>query len=165
MPDRRWLDLTSTLRAQDADELRGEAVEVLLAEAARCRLADRVGPAVVRLVGGSVLRGRLVSSDVDGYLRVDDGTDHDLLVRIGAISRIDGSQAALRREEGAPSVTIGSRLRATQGADAHVRATLADGAVVAGRVSVVGADHVEIAHDGTSTVLVVATVAVWDVYT
>jgi len=138
-----WHDLVADLAAREAAEVRDDAVEVYLAEAARARLAERTGEAVVHLVTGRRVRGRLVASSVHGCLRVVADRD-DLLVPQDAIVRIDGSRGGLRHEGQGLPWTIGSWLRAIHAGGGLVQVVLRDATTVAGSPTFVGGDHVEI---------------------
>ncbi len=161
--DSAWLDLTSALTASADEELRGEAADLLAAEAARCRLTDRAGPAVVRLDDGTVVRGTLVPDAVEGWLAVEgQQADAQVLVNVSAVVTVVGSRPTLRRDDGRLPVTIGSWLREAHAASAQLRAVLAGGEVVVGRPTSVGADHAELTDAGRAIVVRTAAVRRWE---
>lgn len=160
--DRTWLDLSSALAAAAASELRAESAELLAAEAARCRLVDRRGPAVLRVAGGAVVAGTLVPSSIDGWLAVDGGAGSVRLVNTAALTLIEGSQAGIRPEDAIVPRTLGSWLREQADRGAVLRVTLTDGRVIVGLPVLVGADHVEVRSAGARVVVPWAAVAWWD---
>lgn len=157
-----WHEAAAGVQSSIDADLRGDAYEVFVAEAARCRLVDRVGRARISLRCGATLEGDLVPQGegavVDHLvLRADDG---DLLVPAMAIVSMTGSRPALRIE-GVRSRTLGSWLREAWAADERVRLLGPSGRWVAGLVDLVGAEHVELDLDGVLTVMSCASVDAW----
>ena len=161
MTDANWLDLASTLAANEANEVRGEAVEVLVAEIARCRLVDRLGWAHVQVVTGQRLVGRLEAGGIDGHLAVREATGDVVLVAAPAVVRVVGSRIGLRAESGVESRSIGSWLREVQAGCGQVWATSTDAVTVRGRLAAVAADHVEVDTGDGVVVLALAAVVAW----
>ncbi|MFN8173039.1 MAG: hypothetical protein U0R65_14405 [Candidatus Nanopelagicales bacterium] len=158
-----WLDLSSALAAASASDVRSDAAELRTVEAARSRLADRRGPAVLRLIGGATLAGSLVASDVDGWLALVVDERDVRLVRASAVVLIGASTAGLRAEGAGLGRSVGSWLRDRFEENDDVRATLVDGDVVAGRVVRVGADHAELRADDRTWAVPWSAVVMWAV--
>jgi hypothetical protein len=147
----------------DAD-LRAEAYEVFVAEAARCRLVDRAGAARVALRCGVVLEGELdPDSDeaVAEHLVLRGAGDVIRLVPLSAVVSVRESGRGLRPEgDGAPR-SLTSWLREAWSADDPVRLIDGSGSPVVGRLGFVGADHVEIVDGDVRTVVPLASVEAW----
>ncbi len=105
-----WHEAAAGVQASVDADLRDEAYEVFVAEAARCRLVDRVGAARVTLRCGVTLEGVLApdcDDALDGHLvlrRADAGVLH---VPVSAVLQVTGSGPALRAEDGAPAALAG----------------------------------------------------------
>lgn len=157
-----WHEAAAGVQSSIDADLRDDAYEVFVAEASRCRMVDRVGRARLLLRCGATLEGDLVPLDegaVDDHLllRTHEG---DLLVPAAAIVSMTGSRPALR-DEGAGCRTRASWLREAWSAGELVRVLGCTGRWVAGRVELVGADHVELDLDGALTVVSLASVDAW----
>lgn len=125
--------------------------DLLAAEAARSRLADRTGPARVWLRCGQVLSGVL-----GGERPVEDAlvltTDlGPVLVPTHAVVCILGGQPGLR-DEAQRLERLSRRLREVWSAAGSVRVLLRDGGWVAGPVTWVGADHAVVGGSETTAV-------------
>lgn len=160
--DGLWYEAAAGVQSSLDADLRDDAYEVFVAEVSRCRLVDRVGRARVLLRCGATVEGDLVPQGdgaVDDHLLVhtDDG---DLLVPTAAIAAMSGSRTALRIE-GVRARTLASWLREAWAADGRVRLLDGTGRWLAGRVDLVGADHVELDLDGALTVVPCASVDAW----
>lgn len=166
--DGHWFEAMSAVQAQVDAELREEAVDLYLAEAARLRLSDRDGPVRIVLRCGVVVRGDLVARgapDIQGWLRMVSGADRELLVSCWAIVALRGSAARLRDEdETVRSRSLPSLLREHCATGEPLRALLGDGRWLEGRLVRVAADHVEMqeAADQGAWVLPLSTVEAWD---
>jgi hypothetical protein len=157
-----WHELAAGVQSSLDADLRDDAYEVFVAEVSRCRLVDRVGRARVLLRCGATVEGDLApqgDGSVDDHLLVRTG-DGDLLVPTTAIAAMSGSRTALRGE-GAPVRTLASWLREAWAADGRVRLLDGTGRWLAGRIDMVGADHVELDLDGVPTVVPCASVDAW----
>ena len=151
-----WHEAAAGVQASVDADLREEAYEVFVAEAARCRLVDRVGAARVTLRCGVTLEGVLApdcADALDGHLalrRADAGVLH---VAVSAVLQVTGSSPALRVEEGRLPRSLASWLRECWSAGAVIRLIDGSGRQVAGRLAYVGADHVEVADGAGRTVV------------
>ena len=156
MTDRLWLEAHARAQSGVDADTREEAYEVFLAEAARCRLADRVGAAAWQLRSGVMIRGRQAHAAVEGHLALTTEDGSDLLVSVAAVVIVTGGSPALRRE-GTVGQTLSSCLREAWGEGRTIRVLLTDGAWRTGELDFVGADHVTLrAEDALVTVPLVA---------
>jgi hypothetical protein len=163
--DRVWLEAAASVQSDLDSATRDEAREIFVAEAARTTLADRIGPAVVVLRCGAVLRGSLVESRAqtvpEGFVAIRTDESRYLLVNASSIVAISGTAPRLS-EEGSRSTRAGSLLREAWSLGQVVRVLLADGRWLVGTIGFVGADHVDIdAADGRWTVPIPSAEA-WD---
>lgn len=160
--DRLLSDAAALIQAEQDADVRAEAREVYLAEAARCRLGDRHGRGQVLLRSGTRLEGQWHPQDpVAGFVQVldDDGRQH--LVAERAIVVVTGTQSTLRVEPPARERTLGQWLREAWEDGHPVRALDASGTWHCGPISFVGADHAVVDADSGCVVLPYATVQVW----
>lgn len=159
-----WHEAAAGVQASVDADLREEAYEVFVAEAARCRLVDRVGAAHVTLRCGVTLSGVLApdSDDaIDGHLalrRAGAGVVH---VPVSAVLQVTGSGPALRAEEGRLPRSLASWLRECWSARDVIRLIDGSGRGVAGRLAYVGADHVEVVDGADRAVVPVQCVEAW----
>ena len=154
--DDMWLDAAAGVQSDVDADLRAEAFEVFVAEAARSRLVDRTGDISVRVRSGSALRGRAFEAGfvarVDGHLVLITADRRAMLVPVGAVVTLTGASGSLR-DEGAPARSLASVLRDCWHAGDVVRVLCADGRWLSGRLTVVAADHADLAGaDGATTV-------------
>ena len=164
--DDPWLEAVAAVRAELDGETRDDAVEVFLAEAARCRLVDRRGPTRVTLRCGTVLSGELVGSDesIAGVLDLRDACGQRVLIPAAAVLRMVGTQAGLRPESGAPRErSLMSVLRECWSAGDRLRALASDGCWIDGTVRSVASDHVVMASGADVVVLPLDAVEAWQV--
>jgi len=147
--DELFDDLEAQFAAQNAAELAGEVADRTRRERALVELADRLvarlgHPLVVHLTGGSTHRG--VLTDVAQQWLVLQGP---VLVPVGAITGVTGlSTGAVTtgREGVRRRISLGSALRAVARDRSPVQVGLVDGALPAGTLDAVGADHVDLAE-------------------
>lgn len=160
--DRLLSDAAALIQAEQDADVRAEAREVFVAEAARCRLADRHGRGQVQLRCGVRLEGEWCPEEpVVGFVPVlgDDGRQH--LVAERAIAVVTGTQSGLRVEPPARGRTLGQWLREAWEDGHPLRALDACGAWHRGPIAFVGADHAVLDTDTGAVVLPFATVQVW----
>lgn len=160
--DRFLSDAAALIQAEQDADVRAEAREVFLAEAARCRLVDRHGPGQVLLRCGERLEGEWCPQEpVAGFVTVlgNDGRQH--LVAERAIAAIAGTQSALRVETGARERTLGQWLREAWAEGHPIRALDATGGWHTGPVAFVGADHAVIDTETGPVVLPAGSVQAW----
>lgn len=156
--------MASGVEAESAAELAAEAVEVYVAEAARCRLPDRRGAARVTLRCGVVLAGALEpDASPDACLSLVSDTGATVLVPVTAVLTVTGSRAALRDEGPTGHRSLTSCLREAWQSGTRVRVLVGSGTWIGGVIRLVGADHVEIDTDGAdaAVVLPLAAVEAW----
>jgi hypothetical protein len=162
--DRLWLEAAAGVQSSMDADLRDEAYEVFVAEAARCRLVDRAGPAQVSLRCGITLEGELApqSDDaVEEHLVLLGADGCSRLIRVDAVVRLTGSRPGLRAEGECGSRSLTSWLREAWSADDPIRLLDGAGRWSVGRVEYVGADHVEIADGQVRMVVPVLGVEAW----
>ena len=162
-PDDPWLEAAASLQVELDVQVRDEAYEVYVAESARGRMVDRVGEVTLLLRCGQVIKGELRADDdsVAGHLVVAEPSGRLMLVPDTAVVSMTGSRPGLRPEGRDRERTLGSWLREAWQADDVVAALRCDGAWINGRVSHVGADHVDLVRDGCSTTIAVTAVEAW----
>ena len=140
--DRLLIEAAAAVQADADAEVRAEAHEVYVAEASRCRLADRAGPVRLRLACGITLQGDLEpGASVGGLLSVREPDGRQVLVAPGTIAYAVGSHAVLRDEDASGEPTLGGWLRESWADGEPVRALGGDGGWHSGPVTFVGADH------------------------
>ena len=146
--------------ADAAADLAAEAAEVYLAEASRCRLVDRCGPARVTVRSGVVLDGVLLPGAApDGHLCLRATQGASVLIPTSVVRSVAGSRSGLRDESAPAPGRLGSLLREAWQSGAPLRALDASGTWLTGTVRLVGADHVEL-DPGTGAVVVLPLSAV-----
>jgi hypothetical protein len=159
-----WHEAAAGVQASVDADLREEAFEVFVAEAARCRLVDRVGTARVTLRSGVTVEGVLVpgcDDALDGHLalrRADGGVLH---VTVPSVLQVTGSGPALRVEDGRLPRSLASWLRECWSAGEVIRLIDGSGRWATGRLAYVGADHVELADGADRAVVPVQCVEAW----
>ena len=160
-----WLEALAGVQADLDAQVRGDAYEVFMAESARCRLADRTGPANVRLRSGHVFDGVIASQgqeSIDGYLWLIDANGRALLIAAGAVLAITGTRPGLREESPTQSGTsLGSWLRDAWSLDARLLVLLTDASWAGHRLVHVGADHVDLSSGGNVQSVPWTAVEVW----
>jgi hypothetical protein len=159
-----WYEAVAGVQASLDADLRAEAYEVFVAEAARCRLVDRAGAATVLLRCGVVLEGELTPHSDDGvaeHLVLRGTGDVSRLVAVCAVVSVRGSGPGLRPEGDGAARSLTSWLREAWSADESMSLIVGSGARVVGRLGFVGADHVEIWDGDARTVVPLASVEAW----
>lgn len=162
--DGLWQEAAAGLQSSLDADLRDEAYEVFVAEAARCRLADRAGPARVTLRCGVVLGGELepqTDDAVDEHLVLVGADGGTRLVRAAAVVSLTGSRPSLRPEGDRVPRSLTSWLRETWSTDEVIRLLDGSGRWAVGRLGFVGADHVELAHGENRTLVPLTAVEAW----
>ena len=160
--DRLWSDAAALVQADEDADLRAEAREVYAAEAARCRLVDRIGPGQVRLACGITMAGELSPGEaVTGLLALLAPDGRLVLVAERAVVLVVGTASALRVESDRREPTLGQWLREAWGDGDPVRALDATGEWHAGPVVFVGADHAVIESVQGPMVLPMRSVQAW----
>jgi hypothetical protein len=160
-----WLEAAAGVQAHVDEQVRSEAFEVFQAEAARCRLGDRMGRLRVALRCGSVVTG-----DAGGFggapppagtllVRKVDG--RALLISVSAVTEVTGSSAG-RRREGGLQPSLASMLRECWSAQTSVLVLRHDARWTVGRVAFVGADHVELRLANEALTIPFSAVEAWD---
>lgn len=164
--DGLWQEAAAAVQSSVDADLRDEAYEVFVAEAARCRLVDRAGPARVALRCGVTLEGELVAAADDAvaeHLVLVAGDGGRRLIPVGAIVSMTGSRPGLRPEADQRARSLASSLREAWSSDELIRALDSAGRWTVGRMAFVGADHVELRHGDIRTVVPMAAVEAWQV--
>ena len=159
-----WQEAAARVQSWLDADLRAEAYEVFVAEAARCRLIDRVGAARVALRCGVVLEGDLAPDSDDAvaeHLVLRGAGDVTRLVPVSAVVSVRGSRPGLRPEGDGTARSLTSWLREAWSADDPVRLIDSSGTQVVGSIGFVGADHVEIADGEVRLVVPLASVEAW----
>jgi len=164
-----WFEAIAGLQADVDAELREDAYEVFVAEAARGRIVDRVGAARVVLRSGVSIEGRLVT---DPDSRIEDHvvlqrSGRELLVPLGAVVTIIGSRPGLRPDlapdrPAALTPRITMRLREGWQSGDRVRVLTLVGQWIGGVIVHVGADHVDIDDDGTVVTVLLRAADAWE---
>lgn len=147
-----WLEALAGVQADLDAQVRGDAYEVFVAEAARCRLADRAGSAHVRLRSGQAVDGVIAAQgreSIDGHLWLIDANGRSVLVAAAAVLVVTGTRPGLREESEDQPTSLGSWLRDAWSLDARLLALLADGSWAGDRLVHVGADHVDLSSGGS----------------
>ena len=160
MDETWWLSAGARVAADLEGDTRDEAVEVFTAEAARCRLADRRGRAIVHLMGGHVLEGRLrPDAAVADHLWIEGRGE--AVVAVTAIRVMTGSRGSLRDEHPRRERTLASVLRERWSTAEPLRALSCDGSVRGGVLEFVGADHADLRTPSGVVTLPFPAVAAW----
>jgi hypothetical protein len=160
--DRLLSDAAALVQAEHDADLRSDAREVFLAEAARCRLADRQGRGQVLLRCGVRLDGEWCPHErIVGCVTLLGPDGRRQLVAEEAIVLVTGTRSALRVEATGREATLGRWLREAWDDGDILRALDASGGWHAGPVAFVGADHVAIETDMGAVVLPTGTVQAW----
>lgn len=161
MTDELWLEASAHVQSDDEADLRAEAAEVFLAEAARTRLEDHAGPVRITLRSGRVIDGQLVADDpVAGHLCVADADGGQTRVPIGAIDHVTGSHPALR-DEVRVARTLTSWLRDCWRLGDAIAVLNRSGRWHRGTIDFVGADHVVLLADGGTVTIPFPAVDAW----
>lgn len=159
-------DPFAALPARSDADVRADAFELFMAEAARVRMTERTGPARVELRSGAVIVGALVPPDADAverHLLVVDRAGRRLLVFVDAVTALVGASAALRDESSArPVRTLASRLRECWTSGSRLRVMMRDGRWIDGAIALVAADHVELIVSGERWVVPFRAAEAWD---
>ena len=160
--DRLLSEAAALIQAEQDADVRAEAREVYLAEAARCRLADRHGRGQVLLRCGVRLEGEWRPQEpVAGFVLMLDGEGRQHLVAERSIVVVTGTQSGLRVEPPVRERTLGQWLREAWEDGHPLRVLDASGDWHCGAIAFVGADHAVLSTDGGSVVLPYGTVQVW----
>lgn len=160
MDDAVWLEALARVRSDEDVETRLEAREVFLAEAARCRLVDRLGRVRVQVRGGHQVEGALTRDPRVADHLVIEGRCWSL-VPVGAVVVLAGSRPGLRPEPPEGERSVGSVLRDMWVVGASLRALCSDGGTHVGSLAFVGADHVDLRTAAGVLSLPFASVAAW----
>lgn len=138
-----WLEAEAGVQSELDAEVRSDAFEVFMAEAARMRIQDRIGRARIVLRCGVWLDGDIAGDDVIvGHLCLRERSGRRLVVPVSSITTATGSRPG-RREDGAER-TVSSWLREAWAAGDRLQLLTRDGRWIAGRLAHVGADHVDL---------------------
>ena len=160
--DRLLSEAAALVQADHDADLRSEAREVFLAEAARCRLADRHGRGQVLLRCGVLLDGEWCPQErIAGFVTLLGLDGRRQLAAEQAIVLVTGTRSALRVESTGREATLGQWLREAWDDGDILRALDARGGWHAGPVAFVGADHVVIETDTGAVALPTGTVQAW----
>jgi hypothetical protein len=160
-----WQEAAAGVQSWLDADLRAEAYEVFVAEAARCRLVDRVGSARVSLGCGVVLEGELAPDSRDAvadHLVLRGAGDVIRLVPVSSVVSIRGSLPGLRTDGDRATRSLTSWLREAWSTDQPMRLVDVAGTRVVGRLGFVGADHVELVDGEVRTVVPLASVEAWE---
>ena len=145
--ERLWRDAEAIVQCDVDAQAREEAYEVFVAESARMRLVDRVGPVDLWLTCGAIVHGTLEDGfPIAEHLALRGHVGDEIVVPCSAVVMLRGSVAALRPED-APKMrerTVASWLRALWAEGAVLRILLSDGQHRSGALGRVAADHVEL---------------------
>jgi hypothetical protein len=162
--DRIWQEAAAGVQSSVDADLREEAYEIFVAEAARCRLVDRVGRTRVALRCGVSLEGELApeyDDAIDAHLMLLGVDGGSRLIPVDAIVSLTGSRPGLRPEADRIPRSLASWLREAWAADEPIRLLDGSGRWVAGHLDYVGADHVELMHEDGCFVVPVRSVEAW----
>jgi hypothetical protein len=158
--DELWLAAAAGLQSELDADLRDEAYEVFVVEAARSRLQDRVGPARLSLRCGLALEGQLGAEDViGGHLRLRDHVGRHLVVPVAAVVTVSGTRPGLRPE--GHERTLTSWLREAWSSGDPVSVLACSGQWIAGRLTRVGGDHVDLDLGEAELTVAIAAVEAW----
>jgi 3',5'-cyclic AMP phosphodiesterase CpdA len=160
-----WLEAAAGLQSELDADVRTEAFEVFVAEAARVRIEDRRGPARLVVRSGVVLTGDLADAGQDalaGLLELLLDSGRRLLVPIDALVTMTGAPVRLQVDEPAGiRPTLASRLREAWQLGEQVRVLLSDGRWLSGPIVLVGSDHVELGAGLQSAIIPFGAVDAW----
>jgi hypothetical protein len=159
-----WQEAAAGVQSWLDADLRADAYEVFVAEAARCRLVDRVGDARVTLGCGVVIQGELApdaGEAVDEHLVLHGAGGVVRLVPVSAVVSVRGSRAGLRAEGDRVPRSLTSWLREAWSAEEPLRLLDGSGRWTVGRLCFVGADHIELDDGEDPTVVPLTTVEAW----
>jgi hypothetical protein len=155
-----WLEAAAGIQSGLDADLRAEAFEVYVAEAARMRMQDRVGTVRLSLRCGHAIEGEITGDDAIGaHLRLRDDSGRHLVVPVGSITRMSGSRPGPRIEGGDRTVT--SWLRERWAVGDLLRLLTRDGTWIVGALTHVGADHVDVVVGGETTTVPLEAVDAW----
>ena len=154
-----------------AAESRSESRDVHRAEVARVSLADRRGPASVRLRSGRILDVEFVDAvdaadaadaadAVAGHIVVRQESRQGLL-RASAVVSVVGTRPSLRPDGPEAVRPLAAWLREVSLADVAVQALDCTGTWVRGRLATVARDHAEIVAEGRTVCLSLEAVDLW----
>ncbi|WP_062463528.1 hypothetical protein [Demequina soli] len=156
-------DLEARIDASERAEVDAQILDRTRDERAAVTLASRLaaqGPVLVRLVlrGGGVVAGAV--ADVAGAWVLLDTAEGQAVVPLAAVAAAEGlAHAAAPLSEVRRRLTVASALRELAEAGAPVTAET-DGGRWAGLIVAVGADHVDLAADGTTVAVPIAALRV-----
>jgi hypothetical protein len=158
--DELWLEAAAGLQADLDADLRDEAYEVFVAEAARSRLQDRVGSVRLLLRCGVTLAGLLGGDEaIDGHVRLAEATGWRIVVPVGAIATISGGRPGLGSASAGRTIT--SWLREAWESGERIGVLIAGGQWRGGRLAYVARDYVDlVVHEAVVTVPL-ASVEAW----
>jgi hypothetical protein len=162
--ERLWWEAATAVEVELETEVVEEAYEVHVAEVARARLADRVGPARLRLRSGVFVEGDVVADEaIEGHLRVQLASGEVAVVPLAGLIALRGTRPRLRREDVRDgSGTLSSWLRRCRLAGLRMRACTVDGLSWSGTLSTVGADHVGLVDEsGECWLICITSVECW----
>jgi hypothetical protein len=149
--------------SESARQVREDAFEFFVTEAARIRLVDRRGVVRLHVRSGAVVTGELSAHDDGECLELVDSSGRTVLVPVAAVSSIRGSRTALRDESRSSRPrSLASRLREHWSSGTRLRVLLHSGEWIAGVVTLVAADHVELVIASESCVVPFAAAEAWD---
>ena len=177
MDDRRWCEAMAVVASELAAESRSESRDVHRAEVARVSLADRRGPASVRLRSGRILDVEFVdAADAADAVDAVDAVDADDavaghivvrqesrqgLLRASAVVSVVGTRPSLRPDGPEAVRPLAAWLREVSLADVAVQALDCTGTWVRGRLATVARDHAEIFTEGRTVCLSLEAVDLW----
>ncbi len=147
--DTLFADLEAQLQAAEGAALDAEVAERVRIEVGALTLTDRLrghigSPVTLRLVGATVIRGRIVEVGADMCLIADDSGAR-VIVAVRGVVMIGGLRRAARTEVSAVLRRLGLRhaLRALARERQQVRMLTVAGEV-SGTIDRVGADHIDL---------------------
>lgn len=165
-----WLEAVSRVRADIAAEVRDEAFELFVVEAARSRLVDRRGHGRLHLRCGETLEGDLGAGGragvdgedaVEGQVRLVDSTGRSWLVPVSSVVTLVGTRPVVRPEGTSAGVSLGSWLRETWTLGIPVHVVTMHGQRLRGHLAQIGADHVDLRADGSVVTVAIGAVDAW----
>jgi hypothetical protein len=163
-PEGVWLEAAAGIQAEIDEELRADAREVFVAEAARTRLSDRGGRVRIATRSGGVLVGRLMAPlGPEGTLSLLQSDGRVLNVACPAIVLVTGVASGLRDESGPSTMTLGAYLRECWAVDDDLRVLASDGRWFTGTVVFVGADHCDLDCAGEVVTVPFTAMEAWQI--